>query len=293
MGKTSISWTGYTHQTVYGCSLASPGCASCYAMSLVGTRLSHLPAYAGLTTRGPNGPVWNGSSRPAPVERLLEPLGWREPRTIFLNSMSDLFGEAVHDDWIHYTFAMCAMAPQHRFQILTKRSRRMMEYSNSPDTHKMMLQAAARLATLNKLARARYVSTVIEWPLPNVVLGVSVEDRARVSRIDDLRNARAHARFVSFEPLLEPLGPLNLDGIDLAIVGGESKTSGRAPRPLPIEAVYEIRSQCATAGCEFHFKQVGSNHQGWPGNITGKGDKPDEWPEDLRNPEPTRALELA
>lgn len=280
--RSGISWTGKTHQTVHGCKLASPGCASCYAMQLVGTRLAHLPVYEGLTTNTANGPVWDGQVRPTPVEKLLDPLRWSKPRLIFLNSLSDLWMQDMEDEWIDRTFALIAMGHWHHFQMLTKRPDRQKAYLESPGVCARVDRAARRLVAAQPWA-AKYLDAKSTWyPYGNLIIGTSVEDRNRLWRIDCLRGTPAAWRFLSLEPLLERLGPIDLRGIDQVIVGGESKQGGRRPRPLPIDAVREVRDQCQAAGVAFHFKQVGSNHEGWPGNITGKGDKPDEWPDEFK-----------
>ena len=290
MGKTSISWTDYTVQVTHGCSIVSPGCASCYAMRLAGTRLRHMDAYAGLTMPSPNGPVWNGTMRPAAKSYLMRPLHWRQPSRIFVNSLSDLFAEAVLDPWIDRALAMAGLAHWHQFLILTKRPDRALRYMTTPGRRDYIVTAARELVSASK--PANLASQLPPLPFPNVVIGASVEDRARLPRIDALREIPASARFLSLEPLLEPLGRLDLSGIDLVIVGGESKTGGREARALPnISEIRNIRDQCADAGVAFHFKQVGSNHAGWPSEVTGKGDDPEEWPLDLRNQQrlPARA----
>jgi protein gp37 len=224
-------------------------------MQLVGTRLAHLPVYEGLTTNTANGPVWDGQVRPTPVEKLLDPLRWSKPRLIFLNSLSDLWMQDMEDEWIDRTFALIAMGHWHHFQMLTKRPDRQKAYLESPGVCARVDRAARRLVAAQPWA-AKYLDAKSTWyPYGNLIIGTSVEDR---------------------------LGPIDLRGIDQVIVGGESKQGGRRPRPLPIDAVREVRDQCQAAGVAFHFKQVGSNHEGWPGNITGKGDKPDEWPDEFK-----------
>lgn len=232
--------------------------------------------------RGPNGPVWNGTTRAAATHKLLQPIGWREPREIFLNSLSDLWMDQMELSWIHRTFAMAGLAKWHKFQILTKRPQRQREYMRDPGSKFAVLAAAVKLATEDPRVGPLVEGIPVLWPLPNIILGVSVEDRARIGRIEVLRDTPAQARFLSLEPLLEPLGRLDLRGIDQVVVGGESKNGLRKPRPMPIEAAREIRDQCRDEGVAFHFKQIGSNHEGWPGSITGKGGNPNEWPEDLR-----------
>ncbi len=286
MGKTSISWTARTHQTVYGCALESPGCASCYAMAQAGSRLRSVPAYQGLTKPAGGGAVWNGKTRASPMPKLADPLRWQQPSAIFLNSMSDLWMDGMEDAWINRTFAMIAMADWHTFQILTKRPERQLRHLTAPHVQDHIMAAADDLVREDpKLAKFRDRMRA-DWPLSHVILGVSVEDRARTKRIDVLRQTPADRRFLSIEPLLEDLGTLDLRGIHQVIVGGESHTSLRVPRNMTPAAVRSIRDQCAAANVAFHFKQIGSNHHGWPAGIRGKGDNPEEWPADLRIQQP-------
>jgi protein gp37 len=155
---------------------------------------------------------------------LLLPLQWKKPQTIFVNSMSDLFHQDVPVSFIKKTFTVMHKAYWHQFQVLTKRADRLSELSGD-----------------------------IEWT-SNIWMGVSVESRDYIYRIDHLRNTRAHIKFLSIEPLLGPLGKINLDGIDWVIVGGES---GPGARPMDPQWVVEIRNQCTEAGVPFFFKQWG------------------------------------
>lgn len=155
---------------------------------------------------------------------LTLPIRWRKPRQVFVNSMSDLFHEQVPTAFLSRVFDTMVRCPQHTFQVLTKRGE--------------------RLAAL---------SAELPWPA-NVWMGVSVEDKRVLARIEQLRQCGAQTRFLSLEPLLGPLPYLDLTGIDWVIVGGES---GRAPRPMQAEWVEDIRQQCAAAGVAFFFKQWG------------------------------------
>jgi protein gp37 len=264
--NTKIEWTDATWNPITGCSVVSPGCTNCYAMQLAGTRLKHHPSRAGLTQDTKAGPVWNGTVR-LNEQWLDQPLLWRRPRTIFVCAHGDLFHESVPDEWIDRVFAVMALAPQHQFQVLTKRSARMRKYINT-NRDPAILQRG--------------------WPLPNVWLGVSAEDQKRADeRIPDLLATPAAVRFVSAEPLLGPIDfthiPLPsppedegrygsaLDGhevagmvgnciawippLDWIIVGGES---GPGARPMHPDWARSIREQCAKSGVAFHFKQWGN-----------------------------------
>lgn len=232
--NTGIEWTNATWNPVAGCSVLSPGCKNCYAMKMA-ARLEAMgvPLYAGLTQPSKAGPVWNGVMRLAGEKQLSQPMRWKKPRRIFVNSMSDLFHEKVLDEWIDRVFAEMDVCQRHIFQILTKRSDRM------------------------RLHMIDFTDDVLKdsKPLPNVWLGVSVENRAALHRIDDLRVTPAAKRFLSLEPLLENLGEIDLTGIDWVIAGGES---GKNARPMHPDWVRNIRDQCAAAGVPFFFKQWGA-----------------------------------
>jgi protein gp37 len=168
-------------------------------------------------------------------ERALElPLTWKKPQTVFVNSMSDLFHHEVPELFIRRVFDVMRRASWHTFQVLTKR--------------------AERLETLGRN---------LDWPA-NVWTGVSIETRKYLSRLDHLRRTPAHVKFISFEPLLEGLGTINLAGIHWAIVGGES---GPGARPMEKTWVVEIREQCLAAGVPFFFKQWGGTHKKKAGRL--------------------------
>ena len=213
MASSKIEWTGSTWNPVTGCTKVSPGCANCYAERMA-KRLQAMGQanYAAgfKVTRHPHA--------------LDMPLSWRKPKMIFVNSMSDLFHEKVSDDFIIGIFAVMKKAHWHTFQVLTKRSARLMEL-------------APRL----------------DWP-ENVWMGVSVENATCAYRIDDLRKVPSSVRFLSMEPLLAPVPNMNLEGIDWVIVGGES---GPGSRPIAKTWVHDIRKQCRTANVPFFFKQWG------------------------------------
>ena len=211
--NSAIEWTQATWNPVTGCTKISPGCKHCYAERMA-KRLQAMgqPNYA------------DGFSV-APHDHVLElPLTWKKARTIFVNSMSDLFHKAVPVDFVFRVFDVMRRANWHQYQLLTKRSSRLLE-----------------------------LNPRLSW-LPNVWMGVSVETQDYVYRIDHLRQTNAHTKFLSVEPLLGPLSDLDLAGIDWVIVGGES---GPGARPMKAEWVTSIRDQCHQSRVPFFFKQWG------------------------------------
>ncbi len=313
-----IQWTQATWNPVLGCSRISPGCKNCYAIKDV-HRMSFNPnpkvkaANQGLTVVNGNGPNWTGKVRLIP-ERLEIPINTKKPTTYFVNSLSDLFHESLEDDAIDRVFATMALTPQHRYQILTKRSERMQEYFAGPGSRQECIMIRAEYES----GLDRYPNLIPRWPLPlpNVWLGVSVESRDYLYRIDHLRKTPAAVRFLSLEPLLEDLGDISrylkprkattavrckglpwgedvpaLPGIDWVIVGGES---GPGARPLDMQWVRSIVRQCKEAGVPCFVKQMGADPwesgDGDEGPNAGnrllpksrKGSDMSEWPEDLR-----------
>ena len=219
---SSIEWTEATWNPVTGCTKISPGCDNCYAdrMSL------RLQAMGQHNYR-------NGFQLTTQPQMLEVPLRWKTPQTIFVNSMSDLFHSRVSTDYIHRVFDVMNRAAHHRYQVLTKRSQRLVRLSP-------------------QLPWRRHI-----W------MGVSVENQAYTFRIDHLRETGAHIKFLSLEPLLGPLPGLELQGIDWVIVGGES---GPHARPMQPEWVLDIRDQCLAARVPFFFKQWGGTRK----NVTGR-----------------------
>ena len=213
---TKIEWTDATWNPVTGCSVVSPGCTNCYAMRLAGTRLRHIASRAGLTRDTKAGPVWTGEVR-FNEKDLTQPLRWREPRMVFVCAHGDLFHESVPDEWIDRVFAVMALAPQHTFQVLTKRARRMRAYVEAlvEDQQGFRMEAICDAAVkLTGSPCAAHVEDVL-MPLPNVWLGVSVEDQARADeRIPDLLATPAAVRWVSAEPLLGPVDFARVGNID-------------------------------------------------------------------------------
>lgn len=269
---TKIEWTEATWNPVTGCSVLSPGCTNCYAMKLAGTRLRRHPSRAGLTRDSKAGPVWNGQVR-FNEQWLDQPLRWRRPRMIFVCAHGDLFHDSVPDDWIDRVFAVMALAPQHTFQVLTKRSARMREYLTADDVQARVFGAAC---DLNRSIGFKVQRTV--WfggdedapllPLPNCWLGVSVEDQQRADeRVPDLLATPAAVRWLSCEPLLDHVAVFDMDGpIDVPdgiqsplhwiVAGGES---GPGARPMHPDWARSLRDQCSAADVPFFFKQWG----GW------------------------------
>jgi len=209
MSETTIQWTERTWNPIAGCSVVSPGCTNCYAMRRVAPRLAANPAtphYHGTVQPSKAGPVWTGKIGIAGDEKFLEPLRIRKPAMWFVNSTSDLFHEGVPDAVIDRVFAVMALCPQHTFQVLTKRSKRMREYFAHDDGFGRwgFIEHHAR-----KLAEVPEGLTLAQYGgrnLPNVWLGVSVEDQTRADeRIPDLLATPAAIRFISAEPLLGPV----------------------------------------------------------------------------------------
>lgn len=262
--KTGIEWTDATWNPIVGCSIVSPGCTNCYAMSQA-ARIEAMAVgkpthYAGTTVRSKAGAVWTGKVMMAPESILMQPTRWQRPRRIFVNSMGDLFHESIPDEWIDRVFAVMAMAPQHTFQVLTKRAKRMRKWVGDPDdgyghinTYHRVLDRAEHM--IDGDALADFVAP--PWPLPNVWLGVSAERQQEAyDRIPDLLATPAAVRFVSAEPLLGSIKfGSALEKLDWVIVGGES---GPDARPMHPDWARSIRDQCARYGTAFFFKQWGS-----------------------------------
>ncbi len=299
---TGIEWThipgfkGETWNPIVGCSVISPGCTNCYAMSMA-ARLEKmkLQQYMGTTVPSKAGPVWTGRLNIASEQVLTKPLRWSKPRAIFVNSMGDLFHEDVLEDWVARIFAIMALCPQHIFIVLTKRSERMRSLL-SEKSDGWLLGDSSRPGTLCheiystgfKIQRELFPDRAPaekgreldrKWPLPNVWLGVSVEDQVRANeRIPDLLTTPASRRFLSCEPLLAPVDLRDIDDgsygidalsgevhdmfrpcrpvppIDWVIAGGES---GHKARPVHPYWISSLRDQCAAADVPFFFKQWG------------------------------------
>lgn len=210
---SKIEWTEVTWNPVTGCTKISHGCKHCYA-----ERMAQRLQKAGVKK------YRDGFKVVAHPSVLEEPLAWKKPRVVFVNSMSDLFHSAVPTTFIELVFDVMNRAPQHTFQVLTKRP--------------------GRVRKLNKR---------LHWT-PNIWMGVSIESERWLPRLDLLKQTDAHIKFLSLEPLLGPLPDIELAGIDWVIVGGES---GPGARPMPIEWVREIRDNCLNNHVAFFFKQWG------------------------------------
>jgi protein gp37 len=245
---TAIEWTDASWPITAGCDPASAGCDNCYAAKLTSGRLAHLPAYTGLAVGG----KFTGQIRLLP-DRLEWPLHWRNPRKIFVCSMSDLFHPQVPDDYIAQAWAVMALAPQHTFQVLTKRHARMRTLLASALFAEMV---AGHMAARLKVQRV----APLRGPLPNVWCGVSVENQNWANlRIPHLLRTPAAVRWLSCEPLL---GPIDLaaasagmiDRLGWVVAGGES---GGNHRPLNLDWARSLRDQCVTAAVPYLFKQVG------------------------------------
>ncbi len=248
--KTKIQWADATWNPIVGCSLVSPGCTHCYAMR-VAWRLANnpkTPHYAGTAEVVKGKPVWTGKLSMASDRVVGQPLKWRRPRRIFVNSEGDLFHEDAPNHWIDRVVGVMHRSPQHSFLVLTKRAERMHSYCRRTPARTML-----RL-------QSPYLYGLERWPLPNVWIGVSAEDQRRAQeRLPLLRDTPAALRFLSAEPLLGPLdlpailGP-KLAGLDWVIAGGESGPGARAPDP---DWFRRLRDDCAAAGVPFFFKQWG------------------------------------
>jgi protein gp37 len=224
--QTAIEWTDATWNPVSGCTKLSAGCDNCYAERLA-ERFRGVPDH----------PFEKGFDLTLRPHKLREPLAWRRPRRVFVNSMSDLFHKNIPLPFVDQIFDTMEQAHWHVFQVLTKRSSLMRRYVNR-----------------------RYAGGCAPG---NIWLGVTVEDQRSMSRIRQLSDTAASVRFVSFEPLLEDLGSLNLRGIHWAIAGGES---GPLARPVKAEWLRALRDQCRIADVAFFFKQWGGRTSKSGGN---------------------------
>jgi protein gp37 len=221
--SSHIEWTDATWNPVTGCSKISPGCKFCYAERLA----KRLRAMGQKNYR-------NGFELTLHPSMLEHPLRWRQPRRVFVNSMSDLFHHDVPSEFIQDVFDVMRRAHWHQYQLLTKRSERLLELSPN-----------------------------LDWR-PQIWMGVSIENQEYSYRVDHLRQTRAHVKFLSIEPLLGRLPYLDLRGIHWVIVGGES---GPGARPVDPGWVREIRDNCLNAGVPFFFKQWGGVFKSRTGRV--------------------------
>lgn len=278
--KTGIEWTDATWNPIRGCTRVSEGCRNCYAERVAARFSDPGQPYHGLARRvavahdDKTGRVletearWTGDVALV-EERMLDPIRWRKPRMIFVNSMSDLFHEGVPDEWIWQIFGVMAVSTRHTFQILTKRPERMSKFVNSFDGAERFVSYL--FDTFRALATCDMAH---EWPLPNVWLGVSVEDQKTADeRIPQLLDSQAALHWVSYEPALGPVNFGDLLGgsfdaltgreksrfdaeakIDWIVCGGES---GPGARPMHRDWAQSARDQCISTGTPFFFKQWG------------------------------------
>lgn len=223
MSKSKIEWTGSTWNPTTGCTKLSSGCQNCYALRMaLRLKAMGVEKYA------------NGFGLTLHEDELIEPYNWRKPRTVFVNSMSDLFHEEIPDRFILETFNVMNQNPMHTFQVLTKRAERLAE-----------------------------ISEKIKWT-KNIWMGVTIESSDYLSRIECLNYTQAFVKFLSLEPLLGPISTLNLSQIDWVIVGGES---GPQARPISEEWVLVIKDQCKLADVPFFFKQWGGKNKKKTGKL--------------------------
>lgn len=292
MGDTAIEWTDGVWNVVRGCSRISPGCGGgtpgggggCYAERQAIRQAGPSGNYEGLVESTPAGPRWTGKVRLV-AEKLDEPLRWKRPRRVFVNSMSDLFHEGLQDKEIAQVFAVMALARQHTFQVLTKRAERMAALSADESFQGLVLSIASMEATRRRMELA---PGELRWPVSNVWLGVSVENRKHgLPRLEHLRRTVAALRFISAEPLLEDLGPVDLSGIKWAIGGGES---GPGSRACDVDWLRSFGAQCAAQGTAYFCKQLGAKaishdpaEMAWLLTMThSKRGDIEEWPPALR-----------
>lgn len=291
--RSLIEWTDTTWNPITGCSVVSPGCTNCYAMKLAGTRMRRHPSRQGLTRDSKAGPVWTGDVR-LNEEWLDQPLRWTRQRRIFVCAHGDLFHEAVPDAWIDRVFAVMALAPQHQFQVLTKRTDRLRRYLGAPGSAETAARYAAIKAAVRDLGREMPSNF---WFMQHIWLGFSAEDQSRFdARWDDMKHVSSFGpRWASLEPLLAPIdlkvsqdwcdlcggtgllarwpkgrchtchgkGRVSIMGppeknfyprLDWVVVGGES---GPGARPMHPDWARSLRDQCAAARVPFLFKQWG------------------------------------
>lgn len=319
MNSTSIEWTDKTWNPIRGCSRVSAGCEHCYAEQVAKRFSGPGMPYEGLVRIGKDGKPraqWNGKIKLVP-EHLGDPLRWRRPRRIFVNSMSDLFHEGVPHEFVAAVFGVMAAAPRHTFQVLTKRPERAAEFfawvdeaaarGHGTRAERLVLcrEHARRRALTHRIGSHDPHEGGIDWPLPNVWLGVSVEDQASAdARIPTLLTLPAAVRWVSYEPAIGPvdfaytcfngadsLG--TMPGVDWIVIGGES---GPGARPFDLAWARSTLRQCRATGVPVFVKQLGAG-ESLPGtrryvsdSVRGehyplssrKGGDPSEWPEDLR-----------
>lgn len=305
--NTSIEWTDRVWNPVRGCRRVSRGCERCYAERVAHRFGGPGQPYEGLTRITNGRPQWTGKITLV-ESALTEPLKWRKPCRVFVNSMSDLFHEGVSNEFIDQVFAVMALCPQHTFQVLTKRPERMKQFVQSIiDGERQICSAAVERAdsvlggfvAMHALKRTPEALDPPYRPLPNVWPGVSVEDLATAdARIPLLLETPAAVRFVSYEPALGPVDftrlctggtvefdalhggalirhqaelprePVKIDGLNWVIVGGES---GAGARPFDVQWARDMIRQCREAGVACFVKQLGARPYQSPERDGGTG----------------------
>ncbi|WP_306317286.1 MULTISPECIES: DUF5131 family protein [unclassified Streptomyces] len=285
---TSIEWTEQTWNPTTGCDRISPGCDNCYALTMAkrlkGMGQAKYQADGNPRTSGP------GFALTVHADTLTEPLRWKKPRKVFVNSMSDLFHARVPREFLARVFAVMAATPQHTYQILTKRPERAARILTGLCTCGNGHPPGEHFRSDMEWAATSHSPTYVPglehgiyhrsgWPLLNVWIGTSIESDAYTRRADALRETPAAVRFISAEPLLGPLPSLNLHNIDWLIIGGES---GHGARPFEPEWATTLVDYAHEVGCAPFVKQLGSVWARTNGASDGKGGKPADWPEHLR-----------
>lgn len=312
MTKTEIQWTDVVWNVVRGCSRKSTGCENCYAERQAHRFAGPGMPYEGLVKIRDGGPAWTGEVRFV-HDKLVEPLRWRKPRRVFVNSMSDLFHEKVAFEDIAATFAVMAACRQHTFQILTKRPERAAEFhtwlTNGAGSRGRVWQSLfVHLRGTGAVPESRIDGRMVSpcpWPLPNVWLGTSAEDQATWdARVPQLLRVPAGLHWVSMEPLLEHVDPMldrqTKDGshVEWVVVGGES---GPKSRPCQGTWIRNVVNQAYAARIPCFVKQLGAHYIDPENGIAGvqtklpdpsvvrvrvlghrSGGEPSEWPERMR-----------
>ncbi len=292
--STNIEWTDATWNPVRGCSRVSAGCQNCYAEKIAARFSGRGGAFQFFADKYQPRSKWTGKVELI-ESKLLEPLHWKKPRRVFVNSMSDLFHENLPDESIDRVFAVMALTPHITYQVLTKRARRMREYLNDASRERFGKDTPSRIhhaMMFNTFGET--VLAPLKYPLSNVWLGVSVENQPTADeRIPELLATPAALRFVSYEPALAqvdfwrwlwPDGLVSKPKLDWGIIGGES---GPGARPFQIEWAQSAVSQFKAAGVPIFVKQLGANpRQACFGYAceedSTKGGNPADWPREIR-----------
>lgn len=306
--KTGIQWTDTTWNPIRGCSRVSEGCRHCYAEVVAGRFCGDGMPYEGLIRQTAKAPRWNGQIKLV-HEKYSDPLRWQKPRMVFVNSMSDLFHEAMPFEEVAALFGIMAGSPRHTFQVLTKRPKRAQAFFKWLERE--VFEGHTQYDVCRTYAARRVGSMLASrmpndcpWPAPNIWLGASIEDQATaVERITPLLSTPAALLWLSYEPALGPVDfedvlrwvafPLSVFKgggqrtetpwkIDWVVVGGES---GPGARPFHVEWARQTIRQARPHGTPVFVKQLGAAPylDGEPMKLAAKkGDEPEEWPEDVR-----------